>query len=84
MRAFGTFRKHQSSLLRAGELSFFVLALFSSSRWSMMVKLLASKELPMEDPVGNIPAVAVAFERETCCASRLVSSNMRMAWLRLW
>ena len=62
MCAFGAFHKHQSSLLCSGELSFsFSLLMCSSSRWSMMAKLLDSQDLPMEDPVSNMPTVAVVF-----------------------
>jgi len=62
MRAFGAFRKHQSSLLRSGELSFsFSLLMCSSSRQPTMAKLLDSQDLPLEDPVSNMPAVAVVF-----------------------
>jgi len=62
VHAFGAFHKHQSLLLRSGDLSFsFSLLMCSSSRWSTMVKLLDSQDLPMEDPVSNMPAVAVVF-----------------------
>ena len=62
MRTFGAFHKCQSSLLHSGELPFsFSLLMCSSSRWSMMVKLFDSQYLPMEDPVSNMPAVAVVF-----------------------
>ena len=53
MRAFGAFRKHQSSLLCSGELPFsFSLLMCSSSRQSTMAKLLDSQDLPLEDPVS--------------------------------
>ena len=62
MCSFGAFHKCQSSLLQSGELSFsFSLLMCSSSRQSTMAKLLDSQDLPMEDPVSNLPAVAVVF-----------------------
>ena len=64
---FHLFLQTRSLLLRSGELLCFCLC---SSRWSMMAKLLASKALPMEEPVCNMPAVAFLFGWMICCISR--------------